>query len=414
MLVVFVHGWGVRDPHYGALPEWLAAAGAARAVEVWLSDYISYSDAVTLDDLVRAFERARLANFPDVRFACVTHSTGGPVLRAWMDAYHPQGPCPLTHLVMLAPPNHGSALAQLGKSRLARMALWFQGAEPGERILDWLELGSAEAWDLNRRFLDRSWLERGIYLFVLAGGAVDPKLYDHLNSYTAERGSDGVVRVAAANLNFTRIRLQQDGAGRLQLVEQRRPEPTAFGIVGRHSHTGRRKGILSSVTARSAATHPVAHWVRRCLGVGSREEYGKVTRELAELPCPRTAKCSMVTFRVLDSAGAPLPDFDLLLTSGPDYSADRLPKGFFLDRQRNMRSPHVVTYYLEHAAMARAEHLGLRLVPRPDAGPIRFHPAEFRGDLATVANILRPHETVLIEIVCRRRLEDRVFRVARL
>ncbi len=74
MLVVFVHGWGVREPDYGPLPGLLKT----ETIEVWLSEYISYCDEITMDDLAAAFERARLANFPSHEFACITHSTGGP------------------------------------------------------------------------------------------------------------------------------------------------------------------------------------------------------------------------------------------------------------------------------------------------------------------------------------------------
>ena len=75
MIVVFVHGWGVRTPDYHALPQRLRQAIGAVTLDVWLSDYISYSDSVTMSELAIAFERARQANFPGMKFACVTHST---------------------------------------------------------------------------------------------------------------------------------------------------------------------------------------------------------------------------------------------------------------------------------------------------------------------------------------------------
>jgi triacylglycerol esterase/lipase EstA (alpha/beta hydrolase family) len=176
-------------------------------VDVWLSDYITTTDSVTMGDLVDAFERARQRDFPDTRFACVTHSTGGPVAREWMARYG-GGSQWLTHLVMLAPPNHGSALAQLGTGRLARMAMWLEQREPGQQILDWLELGSLESWRLNLNTLAEP---ASAFVFSLIGSGTDPKLYDHLNSYTGERGSDGVVRAAAANLNFNTVELKQAG-----------------------------------------------------------------------------------------------------------------------------------------------------------------------------------------------------------
>src|SRR4051812_25048712 len=108
MVIVFVHGWGVRTPDYGVLPHRLRESSGTATIDLWLSDYISYSDSVTMSDLAIAFERARHANFPTLKFAAVTHSTGGPVLRTWLDMFYRDGNCPLTHLIMLAPPNHGS------------------------------------------------------------------------------------------------------------------------------------------------------------------------------------------------------------------------------------------------------------------------------------------------------------------
>jgi pimeloyl-ACP methyl ester carboxylesterase len=390
MLVVFVHGWGVRKPDYGALPQRL------RSLEIWLSDYVTYDNDVTMDDLVQAFERARLANFPQAKFACVTHSTGGPVVRAWAAAYGGEGVCPLTHLVMLAPPNHGCALAQLGKSRLSRMHFWLHGSEPGQKILDWLELGSAQSQAMNRAPTP------GVFQFVLAGASIDKKFYDHLNSYTGEAGSDGVVRAAAANLNFTALRLEHKVDGSLAVQSANRPAATAFGILPAVSHTGARMGILHNAAA--------AEWVDRCLRVMDENDYRHLAAELAALTPVKGKSCSMIVFRVIDSSGAPVEDYDLLLTSGAGYSPERLPKGFFIDRQRNSRSTNVLTYYVNHTAMARARELGFRIVARPASGPVSYAAAEFRSDLARVEAVIRPHETTFIDVTLRRQLEERIFR----
>ena len=149
MIVIFVHGWSVRSTDtYGELPRRISQAAPDLAVEhVFLSQYVSYEDEVTLDDIARTFDSELRLRVPaGERFACITHSTGGPVVRAWLDLFYgPErlGECPMSHLVMLAPANHGSALAQLGKSRLSRMKFLFEGVEPGQHVLDWLELGSA-------------------------------------------------------------------------------------------------------------------------------------------------------------------------------------------------------------------------------------------------------------------------------
>jgi pimeloyl-ACP methyl ester carboxylesterase len=390
MTVVFVHGWGVRTPDYGPLPQRLRELAGAATLDVWLSDYISYSDSVTMTDLALAFERARQAAFPVTPFACVTHSTGGPVLRTWLDLLYRDRDYPLTHLIMLAPPNHGSALAQLGKSRIARMALWFGGREPGERILDWLELGSPEAWDLNLRWARSNWAARGVRCFVLTGTHVDRKLYDHLNSYTGERGSDGVVRAASANLNYSVLRLRQ-AAGGFETVEKLETEPNFFALLPDASHTGIRSGIMRSANAAARIASLLTEPIPAHSGPETAQNH---------------SKCSILTLRVVDSAGAPVEDFDLLLTAGPHYSPDDLPRGFFIDRQRNSKARNMLTYYFDHAALSQARQLGFRVTARPSSGPVRFTSAEYRGE-----NIFRPHQTLMLEVSLSRRLEDRVFRV---
>ncbi|MGB2790309.1 MAG: phospholipase, partial [Dokdonella sp.] len=163
LLVIFVHGWSVTSTDtYGELPARLAAEstkGGGPKLDVqhlYLGKYISFRDEVRLPDLSRAFEAALQPVLAQAgaqrRFVCITHSTGGPVVRDWFDRHYVQtkltGQCPMSHLIMLAPANFGSALAQLGKSRLGAIKAWFDGVEPGQGVLDWLELGSPEACEL--------------------------------------------------------------------------------------------------------------------------------------------------------------------------------------------------------------------------------------------------------------------------
>lgn len=336
-------------------------------------------------------------------------------MREWMDRFERDrdpGQTRITHLIMLAPPNHGSALAQMGKGRLSRMKFWMQGMEPGEKILDWLEHGSRESWDLNRRSLNIDWTERGVYHFVLAGGTHDPKFYDHLNSYTGEEGSDGVVRAAAANPNYRLLSLLQDGNdpdGALTLETIETSPRYAFAILRNYSHIGDKKGILASITPRRAANHPVAKWVSRCLDVASPIAYQKLSKVMERESVGATKECAMVVVRVQDSAGNPVNDFDLLFTSGPNYSPNDLPRGFFIDRQRNQEQKNVLTYYLDYTAMAKATELGLRLFARPDTGPVRYRPASFHSRFAQVASVLEPHETVMIDLTLHRMLDGSVF-----
>jgi hypothetical protein len=359
-MLVFVHGWSVREPDYGQLPSLLEQQSI---LHICLSQYVSYSDSLTLDDLADAFERARQHAFPHTAFQAITHSTGGPILRHWMLRHANSARC-LTALIMLAPPHHGSALAQLGKSRIARLKFWLEGVEPGQRILDWLELGSDQSWDLNRRWLD---YQGSTHMLVLTGATPDRTLYDHINSYTGERGSDGVVRVAAANLNYTWMRLEQLGS-RFILQEKRRSPRVSFCVLPGASHQ-------------------------------SIQDVAPITPDAAT---PRT---SMLTIKVRDELG-PVDDFDFLLTAGARYDPDALPRGFFLDRQRNQIAPNTITYFFDYEALSQVQHLGFRIAARPATGPMHYRPAEYRDTL-----FLRPHETTLLEIVLKRVLEADVFRL---
>lgn len=224
LTLVFVHGYSVTQlDTYGELALRLRNEGNERGVDIKIEDiflgrYISFNDEVKLADVSRALETAIqqqiLADNPSTRFICITHSTGGPVVRNWWYHYYKNNStlCPMSHLIMLAPANHGSALAQLGKSKLSRIKAWFDGVEPGQGVLNWLELGSNEAWELNKDWIksdSKQISPNGIFPFVVTGQDIDHQLYDHLNSYTGEMGSDGVVRVASANLNSRYIKLIQ-------------------------------------------------------------------------------------------------------------------------------------------------------------------------------------------------------------
>ena len=223
-IVVFVHGWSVQHTNpYRELPRRLAAELQLDVRHILLGRYISFRDEVRLQDVSRAFARALEQELGQEiasgrRFACITHSTGGPVVRDWWNRFYREssqpGHCPMSHLIMLAPANFGSALAQLGKSPGARLkTAIFDWVPPGTGILDWLELGSSKSWDLNRKWIfdNRNGTEDDppVFPFVLAGQSIDRQLYDNLNSYTDKSGSDGVVRTAAANLNAAYFRLEQ-------------------------------------------------------------------------------------------------------------------------------------------------------------------------------------------------------------
>ena len=480
--VLFVHGWSVKSTDtYGELPERLVREAKNRgwsldARHIFLGKYVSFRDEVTLDDLARGFEHAARQEVSDLeskgkRFACITHSTGGPVVRHWWHRFYQNTPaastCPMSHLIMLAPANFGSALAQLGKERLSRIKMWFEGVEPGTGVLNWLELGSSEAWNLNR-----AWIRNkkdfagtnGVYPFVLTGQAIDRKLYDHVNAYTGEPGSDGVVRVAAANLNATYVRLVQksdDGASSEFVTDSVETAPdTAVKIVARRSHSGSDLGILRSVKDDGSA-HPTVEAVMRCLEVASPASYTALTTAFAsenEMTqavervdvvtrrfLPDSAyiidQFSMMIFRVRDDQGNAIGEFDLKLTAVPANaggklraSPDLLPAGFLEDRQRNKRSTDMLTFYLNQDLMTGCPEvvhpkkpevrlreqaqglsaLGLQIEPHLTKGFVHFVKAELDADKSTIRRVLKPNQTTMIDVVMKRIVRRGVMRLQRL
>ncbi len=481
-LLVFVHGWSVTSTAtYGQLPARLKHEAQRRggpALDVhhlYLGEYVSFHDEVRVEDIAHAFDGALaevLARHgKGRRCVCITHSTGGPVVREWLDRCIVRkgklGRCPISHLIMLAPANFGSALAQLGKGRIGAIKAWFDGVEPGRRVLDWLELGSPASCALNLRWVHdypALKLTRGanpVFPFVLTGDAIDRKLYDHLNAYTGEMGSDGVMRVAATNLNATHVVLRQPAPRRgealagarkrlrvLELESTASAMPTAFKIVPGKSHSGSTMGIMASVRDDDEPDATVAA-ILACLEVHDARGYERLRRgfdaenaahqapgrrlEIERVPVLPDRKyildpCSMVVFRLFDSTARRAPDVNVLLTAGPADSPDQLPRGFLVDRQANLRQPANLTFYLNHAVLAgcppipgpdgRIERAalvprppyGLRIDPRHRDRFVEYWQAALAGSMQDLLPLIRPNETTLVDVHLSRVVHENVFR----
>jgi len=476
--LVFVHGWSVTSMDtYGELPLRLKNEGLKNGLtldvqEIFLGRYISFHDEVRLPDISRAFQAAVNDQLSGViaagrRFMCITHSTGGPVIRDWWKTYwKSSGKCPMSHLIMLAPANHGSSLAQLGKARIGRIKSWFSGVEPGQGVLDWLELGSIEGWNLNIDWIENSKDQvgvDGIFPFVLSGQAIDRKLYDNLNTYTGEAGSDGVVRVASANINSRHVVLSQPA---LSLDPQGNIIPldftpgtiatapkTALRVVRMKSHSGSDMGIMNSVLQDSTdiKSADTVSAILQCIRVKNDSDYQQVCDDFAaktdEIQKDEQLETetdlliinryfihdrySMVVFRVRDHKGYPVTDFDLVLTAGPGDDPNHLPEGFCADRQRNRLNPEIITFYFNfdilngcdaimegskvvRPAIKPTTMLGLHIYPRPVNGFVRYMPCQVKASAALFSSVLLPNTTTLVDIELQRIVDKEVFRTEQL
>jgi hypothetical protein len=470
LLLVFVHGYSVTNlDTYGELPLRLSNEAASRGLQIkieniYLGRYISFNDEVRLNDVSKALQTAVKEQIPaGTRFMCVTHSTGGPLVRNWWNLFYKDTAvvCPMSHLIMLAPANHGSALAQLGKTRLSRVKSWFDGVEPGQKILDWLELGSAAAWDLNKDWVlngAKHISAKGIFPFVLTGQDIDRKLYDHINSYTGELGSDGVVRVASANLNSNYIKLVQGSpqqndkgklsAGEFAVAEFSEAPVTALRILSEKSHSGDKMGIMKSVSKNldDKNSSDTINAIFDCMAVISPDDYKKnCDKFIAESTAVQTTELvetekklfgknyfvhdrySQIIFRITDTEGYALTNFDLVLTAGPNNDPNMLPSGFFADRQCNRVNQCTITYYFNYDIMMGTpaivkegetirkasqgmDSLGLIITPRPDEGFIRYLPCKINASKELLQKALKPNASVLIDICMQRIVSNEVFR----
>jgi pimeloyl-ACP methyl ester carboxylesterase len=210
--VLILHGWSDTSASFHTLAAALRSNGY-QTTPVWLGDYISKDDDVSIPDVAKRMEEVlqQLVTAGSVAtpFDMIVHSTGGLVARTWLTMFDAsRGSRWMQRLVMLAPANYGSRLASMGKSMVGRLTKgmdnWFQ---TGTQMLNALELGSPFQWRLaladvlhDGQMPSASlvpYSEAGCLPFVISG----IKGYDQiLRRPLNENGADGTVRAAAANL----------------------------------------------------------------------------------------------------------------------------------------------------------------------------------------------------------------------
>ena len=449
MLLLFIHGWSVTNTStYGKLPRIISRNAHQHNLDIeikniWLGRYISFHDEVTMTDIVRAMHQALHEIVPEVfsnnsPFSCITHSTGGPVVREWVDRYYGKDnldELPLKHLIMLAPANHGSSLATLGKERIGRIKSWFNGVEPGRRILDWLSLGSSYQYRLAAKNIHYKNADNGYFPFVFTGQSIDEKYYDFLNSYLTEVGSDGVVRVSGANMNYSMLELKENIENQLSilhriesfsvnLLEQTnpimQPDKMPLCVIPKASHSGTKMGILKSPTYKNADKKPVVEMIFKALKINDKASYVNLEKEIGDLTKEIQSKdkhskkhrYSNIVFSIWDDEGNTVENYDLVLLYGKNFEPEKLPKGFFVDKQRNTKSTNNMVFYLDYDVLAKNPDgmMGIRIFPRPSEGFSYYKPVEYRDEVNDFLKILQPNETLYVKIILHRHVDKNSFR----
>lgn len=455
MPLILLHGWSDTSASFAQLARHLALSGAVAGGDVRsisLGDYLSMSDDLRFDDLQAALDRAWDDHgLPRTPYACdvVVHSTSALIVRDWLSRYFAVDASPVKHLVMLAPANFGSPLAHVGRSVLGRAMKGFvrrqegQGLwQTGAQILRGLELASPYSWELAER--DRFGTGEGHYGRgrVLCTVLVGDTGYRGIQALANEPGGDGTVRIATANLNCAylqmaiaaderhgrlvpRITAQADSCGRV-----------AFRILPGVDHSsikldvppsrlsGAQRATLAHIghalTVRDADFSP---WCRDCEQANAERTQGP------QLPRARPGFQHTVV-RVRDQFDAPVPDYLLeffepgrrdggALASRIHGEAIRSVHAYQADP--SYRSLYIDTYRFHRALEQAGGTLGFSLTAFPMLGSsdavagFRTFADEdiddLRLDTETVAQLLQPHRTLLLDIRLEREQAPSVFRL---
>ncbi len=318
--IVIIHGWSDHSSSFEKLARRLKKDTSRMVEELWLADYVSLDDDVTMKDIIIAMQSAWLASGLPIKANSVdviVHSTGGLVIRDWMSSYWPDGQKPpVRNLVMLAPANFGSPLAHKGRSILGRVAKGWNAEktfQTGEHILKALEMASPYSWSLAQkdRFSSNAFNKGGVRCTVIVGNSG----YTGISGLANEDGSDGTVYVSTANMNCAQINLKvtRNGGDFSATAMKLSSGKTAFLILDGFDHgeiTGRKKLPLKLlnpvIQALNITKTGFSKWCKQC-----DVESERVRMKYSKSKDPEHHAFQNTVFHVIDDTGLPVIDYVL-------------------------------------------------------------------------------------------------------
>lgn len=342
---LIIHGWSDCSESFVAIKTFLIESGIGEPTSIYYADYQSREDSITFDDVADGLNVQLIKGGfidqdgkPLVDLNVIVHSTGGLVIRHWLSRYY-MGPtpnlndCPIKKLVMLAPANFGSPLAQRGKSFLGELikGRWKVGDlwEVGRILLNGLELGSEYQWDLAHRDLLTGcvpYSAGGIQLTILVG----VQDYAGLKSLVNKPGTDGTVVIAGTSLDTLKLTLDctkpADANGSYQPYtwgQAKTAEEFAFGVLPGLDH-----GTIVSDCGKPAGG-TVGPLLLRALGTADPDAFRAHAQDLDEVTRQTYAATGKPVFQqfivhAVDESDNSIPDFTLEFYI---CSADRVEQG---------------------------------------------------------------------------------------
>lgn len=382
--IVLIHGYS--DTARG-FDEWrkIISGWGRPATSIYVGNYISLTNEVTIKDLAEGFDRAlaREAGLPaDGEFDAIVHSTGMLVIRSWLNSYAEgvNRRARLKHLIALAPATNGSPLAHQGRSWLGSI---FKGSkqagpdfmEAGDEILHGLELGSRFTWDLAHADLikDNARFKPGAetpFVFTFCGN----KNYGFLkNLVTEEEGSDGTVRWAGCALNSRKITIDLMVA----FGTDKKPSIT----VSKWANQQHPLVLIDGVNHGTILSSPpelLQELVQKALEVKSAEEFsGWIDDAMKRSEPARTkvARWQQFVMRLVDERGDPVKDWNVQLYGSLD-ATDTLQQ-FALDVHPYQRDPSLRCFHvnLDELEPEKQKHIELRLIASSGTSLVAYHGA---------------------------------------
>jgi pimeloyl-ACP methyl ester carboxylesterase len=142
-VVVLIHGYSAGEDHLAEFTRVLTTAGYRCGQFLYRNDAAIEESAAALDDALRTHQQQHPAD----RLVLLTHSMGGLVARSVIES---SAPPRVERLIMVAPPNHGSDLAELPLAG----DIWEQVIRAGEwNPVVWLKDGTADGLNEARQDL---------------------------------------------------------------------------------------------------------------------------------------------------------------------------------------------------------------------------------------------------------------------
>jgi hypothetical protein len=375
--VVLVHGYSDAGDSFAEWRERLLAAGHM-TTDVYIGNYVTRSNEVTIKDIAEGFDRA-LASAGlrgGAPFDAVVHSTGMLVVREWLvgasasattGGARAERLARLKHLVGLAPATFGSPMAHKGRSWLG--AIFKGGKQPGpdfleagDRVLRSLELASDYTWDLAHRDLfggepvyGRTASTPFPFIFV---GLDD---FGWLKRLVTEPGTDGVIRWAGVSFNSRKVRMD------LTVAPTRRERVSVEPWKNTHVPTVFLSGHNHNDVLHDPSDELVS-LVLQALDVSTGTDYDEWTRQARivsrrNLDARRVPRWQQFIVHAVDERGDDIPDYFVEIGAEVDGRFRRL-ESFDMDvhafrDNTSYRSFHV---NLDRLTEAKSGHLALRII----------------------------------------------------